>query len=177
MPREPIRLAMAAAVGRNGVIGREGALPWRLPSDLARFKAATLGKPVLMGRKTWDSIGRALPGRPNLVLTRDANLRAPGAWVFSDLALAVAAGRALARAAGAEECVVIGGGALYQALLDQADRLYLSMVEASPEGDARFPAFDPAAFRETACEAVAPGPRDDHAFTWRVLDRVTLPRP
>jgi len=173
MKPEAVRLAMAAAVGRNGVIGREGGLPWRLASDLARFKAATLGKPVLMGARTWDSIGRPLPGRPNLVVSRDRNRRTPGAWLYSDLAAALAAGRAMAARSGAGEVVVIGGGALYAALIDAADRLYLSEVEASPQGDAHFPAFDAAAFKETSREPVAPGPRDDHAFTWRVLDRIS----
>lgn len=173
MPRKAVRLAMAAAVGRNGVIGREGALPWRLASDLARFKAATLGKPVLMGARTWDSIGRPLPGRPNLVVSRDLRRKTPGARLYSDLAAALAAGRAMAQASGAEEVVVIGGEALYAALIGAADRLYLSAVEASPQGDARFPAFEAAAFTETACEAVAAGPRDDHAFIWRVLDRLS----
>ena len=173
MRASAVRLAMAAAVGTNGVIGRAGGLPWRLASDLARFKAATLGKPVLMGAKTWDSIGRPLPGRPNLVLSRDLQRRTPGAWLYSELAAALAAGRAMAAHSGAEEVVVIGGGALYAALIGVADRLYLSAVEASPEGDAHFPAFDAAAFVETAREPVAPGPRDEHAFTWRVLDRLS----
>ncbi|HRP12618.1 MAG TPA: dihydrofolate reductase, partial [Terricaulis sp.] len=106
----PPKLTLVLAIAKNGVIGRDGALPWRLSSDLKRFKAATLGKPVLMGRKTWDSLPkRPLPGRENLVLTRDANFQAEGAWVFTALAAMCAAARAMAQRSGAGEICVIGG--------------------------------------------------------------------
>lgn len=165
-------LSLIVARARNGVIGRDGGLPWRLSSDLKRFKAITMGKPMLMGRKTWDSLpNRPLPGRKNIVLTRDATFRAAGAWVFSDLAAALAAARAMAAADGVDEVSVIGGAALYAETLPLADRLYLTEVECAPEGDAHFPAFEEAAFRETASEQVAAGPKDDHAFTIRTLDR------
>lgn len=168
-----VQLALVAAMGRNRVIGRDGALPWRLASDLKRFKAATLGKPILMGRATWESLGRPLPGRANLILTRNPRLLAPDCWVYSELEAALAAGRALAAATGADELCVIGGETLYAQTIAQADRLYISEVDASPDGDAHFPDFDAADFRETSREALVPGPRDDHGFVWRVLERVS----
>lgn len=166
------KLSLIVARARNGVIGRDGGLPWRLSSDLKRFKSITMGKPMLMGRKTWDSLpNKPLPGRKNIVLTRDQNFRAPGAWVFSDLAAALAAARAIAAADGADEVNVIGGAALYAETLPLADRLYLTEVDCAPEGDAHFPAFAEAAFREAAREDFPAGPKDDHAFAVRTLER------
>jgi dihydrofolate reductase len=169
-----VKLSLIVARGRNGVIGREGALPWKLSSDMARFKAITMGKPVLMGRKTWDSLPgkfRPLPGRKNIVLTRDKDFRALGAWVFSDLAAALAAAKAMAAADGVDEVHVIGGARLYAETLKLADRLYLTEVAAAPDGDAHFPAVDEAAYREVSREAFAAGAKDDHAFSLRRLDR------
>lgn len=164
-------LTLIAARGRNGVIGRAGGLPWRLASDLAHFKKRTWGKPVLMGRATFDAIGRPLPGRANLVLTRDASFRAPGAWLFADLALMLAAGAAMAHAKGADEMCVIGGGALFAATMARADRLVLTEVDAAPSGDAVFPAFDQAAFVEVSAVDFPAGANDDHAFRVRELRR------
>ena len=167
----PPRLTLIAARGENGCIGVAGALPWRMPSDLKRFKAMTLGKPVLMGRKTWDSIGKPLPGRDNLVLTRDANLRAPGAWAFASLDALIAAGRAMAAVAGENEVCVIGGAALYEATLPIADRLILTEVALRPDGDAFFPHFDEILWTQTSREALEVSDRDAAAATIRVLDR------
>ncbi len=165
------KLTLVVAVAKNGVIGRDGALPWRLSSDMKRFKAATMGKPVLMGRKTWDSLQvQPLPGRQNLVLTRDANFKADGAWVYTDLAAMIAASRAMAEAAGAEEVCVIGGAQIYQATLPKADRIILTEVNLSPEGDARL-SLDLSAWREVSREHVEQGPRDDADFVVRVLER------
>ncbi|MBC7769481.1 MAG: dihydrofolate reductase [Phycisphaerales bacterium] len=165
------KLTFVVAVAKNGVIGRDGALPWRLSSDMKRFKAATMGKPVLMGRRTWESLPkRPLPGRQNLVLTRDANYVAEGAWVFTDVAAMVAAGRAMAEAAGAEEACVIGGAQLYKALLMQAERIVLTEVNLEPEGDA-FLQLDLSGWREVSRENVAAGPKDDADFVVRVLER------
>ena len=165
-------LSLIVARARNGVIGREGALPWRLSSDMKRFKALTMGKPVIMGRKTWDSLPKKpLPGRKNIVLTRDKDFRAEGAWSFSDFAAALAAARAMAAADGAEEVSVIGGAALYALTLPVADKLYLTEVDSAPQGDARFPDFDEAAFKEIAREAYPAGDKDDHAFVLRTLAR------
>ena len=165
------KLTLVVAIARNNVIGRDGALPWRLSSDMKRFKATTMGKPVLMGRKTWDSLPKKpLPGRQNLVLTRDADFVAEGAWVYTDLTAMLAAGRAMAEAAGAEEACVIGGAQLYNAVLPQADRIILTEVNLAPEGDARLD-LDLSQWREVSRENVAAGPNDDVDFLVRVLER------
>jgi len=165
------KLTLVVAIAKNGVIGRDGDLPWRLSSDLKRFKAATMGKPVLMGRKTWESLPRKpLPGRPNLILTRDANFVAPDAWVYTDLAAMLAAGRAMAAAAGVEEACIIGGAQLYEATLPLADRIILTEVNLEPAGDARL-ALDLASWREVSCEHVERGEKDDADFVVRVLER------
>ncbi len=165
------RLTLVLAVAKNGVIGRDGDLPWRLASDMKRFKAATMGKPVLMGRKTWDSLHlKPLPGRQNLVLTRDADFKAEGGWVYTDLAAMIAAGHAMAEASRAEEICVIGGAQLFNAVMDQADRIVLTEVNLSPDGDARLD-LDLSSWREVSAEHVARGPKDDADFTVRVLER------
>ncbi|MGU3465202.1 dihydrofolate reductase [Methylobacterium sp. C33D] len=151
-------VSLVAAVARNGVIGRDNGLAWHLSSDLKRFKALTMGKPMLMGRRTWDSIGRPLPGRRTLVLTRDTGFRAEGVETVHDWDSALAA-------AGAE-LMVVGGAEIYALALPHADRLHLTEVEAEPAGDVRFPAFDRARFRETFREAHPAGPRDEHAFAF-----------
>jgi dihydrofolate reductase len=137
-------IVLIAAVARNSVIGRDNALPWRLKADLARFRAHTLGHPVLMGRKTWESLGRPLPGRRNLVLTRQPGYTAQGAEVFAS------ADEALAAVSDAAKIFVIGGAEIYRALLPWADTLLLTEVAAEVTGDAHFPAFDRARFRETS---------------------------
>jgi dihydrofolate reductase len=165
------KLTLVVAVAKNGVIGRDGALPWRLSSDMKRFKAATMGKPVLMGRKTWDSLPRKpLPGRQNLVLTRDAAFKAEGAWVYTDLNVMIAAARAMASAAGVEEVCVIGGAELYNAVLSQAERVILTEVNLAPDGDARLD-LDLSRWREVSREAVAAGSNDDVDFVVRTLER------
>lgn len=164
-------LTLVVAVAKNGVIGRDGALPWRLSSDMKRFKAATMGKPVLMGRKTWESLPKKpLPGRDNLVLTRDGNFKAEGAWVFADLAAMLAAGRAMALRSGAEEVCVIGGAQLYEATLPLANRIILTEVNLTPEGDARL-SLDLSSWRELSREHVPAGEKDDADFAVRVLQR------
>ncbi len=141
-----VEIVLIAAVARNSVIGRDNALPWRLKADLAHFKASTLGHPILMGRKTWESLKRALPGRRNLVVSRDAAYRADGAEVFSNPTAALQAVSDSARV------FVIGGADLYRQLLASADRLVLTEVHADVAGDARFPAFDRQQFVETQRE-------------------------
>ncbi|HYC04928.1 MAG TPA: dihydrofolate reductase [Azospirillaceae bacterium] len=143
------RLALIAAVAENRVIGVGNRLPWRLKGDLKFFKETTMGKPIVMGRKTWESIGgKPLPGRTNLVVTRQDSYRAPGAVVCHDLKAAVAQGRLIAGADGAGEVMVIGGEKLFEYALREADRLYLTEVHARPIGDAFFPAFDRDDWRE-----------------------------
>jgi dihydrofolate reductase len=168
---DPI-LAAVVAVARNGVIGRDGDLPWRIPSDLKRFKAVTLGKPVLMGRKTWDSLPKKpLPGRANFVISRTLS-DADGAHVFADLDLGLAAARHEARRTGVDEVCLIGGARLYEALMARTDRIYLTEVDLEPQGDSSFPALDPTCWREISAERVEAGERDDAGFTLRVLERV-----
>ena len=151
-----------AALGRNGVIGGGGKLPWRLPTDLKHFKATTLGKPMIMGRKTFESIGRPLPGRETIVVTRDGRFQAPpGVHVVASPDAALALARDLAAASGAAEIVLAGGGQLYRALLEQTDRLRLTLVDLSPEGDAHFPTLDPGQWVETARETPPRAAGDD----------------
>ncbi|MBI1252707.1 MAG: dihydrofolate reductase [Alphaproteobacteria bacterium] len=164
-------LTLIVARARNGVIGKDGALPWRISSDMKLFKARTMGKPVLMGRKTWDSFPRRpLPGRPNLVLSQGKHFRADGGWVFSSLDTLLAAGRAMAQNAGVDEVCVLGGAQLYAQTLPLADRIVLTEVDLAPEGDTHF-VFDETAWREVSAERVAAGPKDDAAFVVRVLER------
>ena len=163
-------LSLIAAVGENGVIGANGALPWRLPDELAHFKRTTLGKPVLMGRRTFVSLGRALPGRTNVVLSRASDFSAPGALVATDL------DAALALVSGAPEVVVIGGAALYAEALPRAQRIYLTRVHARPEGDVYFPELDPADWRESLVLAHPADARHAHAFSIFRLERVTRAR-
>jgi dihydrofolate reductase len=168
----PILTLGPVARGANGVIGRDGALPWRLKSDLALFKSLTLGKPVVMGRRTWDSLPRRpLPGRANIVLSRDGAFAPKGALVCEDLSEALQIAREHAEDDGEGEFCVIGGAAVFAAALPRARRLYLTEVDASPPGDVVFPAFDEAAWTEVRREAHPAGPDDDHAFVFRVLER------
>lgn len=174
MPQPVISLVVAR--GRNGVIGHEGDLPWRLRSDLQRFKSITIGKPCLMGRKTWESLPlRPLPGRLNLVLTRDQSYEAEGmakgALVCATLDEAIEIARETAEEDNVDEICVIGGTALFEAALPRARRLYVTEVDAAPQGDARFPDFDPADWTEVSSEPHEAGEKDDHAFTFRVLER------
>jgi dihydrofolate reductase len=139
-------LSLIAAVARNGAIGKDNALLWRLPEDLKFFKRTTLGCPVIMGRKTWESIGRPLPGRRNIVVTRNRDWRSEGAEVFHDLA------DALAATVGEPKVFVIGGGELYAQALPLADELVLTEIDADFEGDTFFPQWDQQAFEETSRE-------------------------
>ncbi|MBI3439904.1 MAG: dihydrofolate reductase [Proteobacteria bacterium] len=165
------KLTLVVAIAKNGVIGRDGRLPWRLSSDLRRFKAATIGKPVLMGRKTWESLPRRpLPGRPNLVLSRDPNFRAEGGWNFTKLDALIAAGRAMAEEAKVDEVCVIGGSHLFEAMLPLADRIVLTEVNLEPAGDTHF-TIDRSAWREISREDVVAGPNDDADFTVRILEK------
>lgn len=137
-------LILIAALARNGVIGRDNALPWRLRADLQHFKAATMGHPILMGRKTWESLGRPLLGRSNLVLTRGPSFKAEGATCFASL------DAALAGIADCDKVFVIGGAELYRQVLDRADRLMLTEIDADIDGDAHFPPVDWSKFEEIA---------------------------
>lgn len=157
---------MIAAVARNGVIGRENALPWHLPADLRRFQALTMGHSVILGRKTFQAIGRVLPGRRWIVLTRDAGWRYPGVEVAHDL------GQVLRDLAGEEEVFVAGGAEVYAQALPLADRIYLTLVEAEVAGDARFPAWDPAEWKLEADESHPADGRHPYPFRFLRYERV-----
>ncbi len=143
----PISAIVAAA--DNDVIGRNNALPWDLPADLAHFRRLTMGKPILMGRKTFESIGRPLPGRTNIVITRDPGFAAEGVQVVHSVDAALELAESIALIDGAEELVVIGGAEIYALTLPQTSRLYLTRVHVSPDGDAHLPAVDWSAWEET----------------------------
>lgn len=167
-----MELAILVAIAENGVIGRGGGLPWRLSSDLKRFKADTMGKPILMGRRTWESIGRPLPGRLNIVISRDTDFRAEGAEVVASLPEAISLAKARARSMeGADEICVIGGGEIYRQALPLADRLYVTHVLAKVEGDTHFPPIDSAIWREIRAMDVPQGEKDSHATRYTVYER------
>jgi dihydrofolate reductase len=167
-----IPLAIVVARARNGVIGKDGGLPWRLKSDMALFKQHTFGKPVIMGRKTWDSLPRKpLPGRMNIVLTRDGSFEPHGALPVEIFGDAVQIGREQAEDDGAEEVCVIGGAALFDMAMPKTKRLYITEVDAEPQGDVFFPAFDEADWTEVRREAYPAGEADDHPFVFRILER------
>lgn len=161
-----MELALIAAMSRGRVIGKGNALPWHLPADLAHFKRTTLGKPVLMGRYTHESIGFALPGRLNLVLSRDPAYRAEGCTTVTSVDAALAA------AGDAPELMVIGGAQLYAALLPKASRLYLTEIDADFDGDAHFPAWDPAAWCEIDSERHTPDARNPYRYRFVTLERL-----
>ena len=168
----PILTLGPVARARNGVIGKDGGLPWRLSSDLKLFKALTLGKPVIMGRKTWDSLpSRPLPGRMNVVLTRDGSFEPRGCIVSDNFPEALSIAKEQAEEDGVEEVCVIGGAALFELALPRAQRLYITEVEAVVQGDVVFPAFDEAAWREVRREAHPAGEKDEYPFVFRVLER------
>jgi dihydrofolate reductase len=161
-------ISLIAAVAANGVIGRDNALPWRLPDDLRRFKALTMGKPLIMGRKTYQSIGRALPGRANIVLTR-RSFEAPGCVVAHSV-------RAALDAAGpAAEVMVIGGEDIYRQMLGLAGRMYLTRIEEAVEGDATFPELNPAEWMETFTERHPADDKNPIGYRFVILDRVASP--
>jgi dihydrofolate reductase len=160
------RIAFVVAVSRNGVIGQAGGLPWHISSDLKRFKAITMGKPLIMGRKTWESLPKKpLPGRPNIVITRQKNYRAEGAIVAADMPSALTA------AGQVEEICVIGGGEIFDMFLAQTDRIYLTEVDLEVDGDTFFPPLEPAQWTETARKIYPRGPTGSAGFVLRVLDR------
>lgn len=171
-PAPPCSVAMIVAMGRNRVIGLDNAMPWHLPRDLQYFKACTLGKPVVMGRKTFLSIGRALPGRPNIVLTRDRGFNAEGVEVVHSVEQALVSARRAAQALAADEIMVIGGAQIYQLMLSQAQRLYITEVEAEPPGDACFPVLDSQQWCLTHDEAHPADQANGYGLHFRVYQRV-----
>lgn len=159
------RIALIVAVARNGVIGRDNQMPWRLPGELQYFKATTLGKPIVMGRKTFQSLGRPLPGRTNIVITRDKSFSAPdGVVVVDTVDAALAAADAIAQRDGVDEIMVIGGAEIYRQTLPLADVLYVTEVQADVEGDAFFPAVDVAQWQPVKREPVPAATPETFAY-------------
>jgi dihydrofolate reductase len=167
----PIKLVLVAAVAENGVIGQGGGLPWRLKSDMQHFRTATIGKPVVMGRKTYLSIGKPLAGRTNIVVSRDPEFAAPGALVAPSVeaALSIARGDALRR--GAEAIAVIGGADLYAQTIERADRLVITHVHLRPDGETTFPEIDRERWNEILRTEQQPGPDDAAGFATAIYER------
>jgi dihydrofolate reductase len=166
-----VAVVLIVAVAENGAIGAGGAMPWRLKSDLRRFRELTIGKPVLMGRKTFHSIGRALPGRTNIVVTRDPGFRAAGVVVVPSVGIGLDVARSDALRRFATEIAVIGGAEIYRQTIDVADRIEQTEVHASPQGDTFFKAIDPAAWEEVARRRVAASPEDSADFSYLTYRR------
>jgi dihydrofolate reductase len=165
-------VAFVIAAAENGVIGHNGKLPWRMPTDLKRFRALTLGKPVVMGRKTYESLGKPLDGRDNIVISRQLDFSTPGIHVAAGIDDALAQARALAAQRGADEIMVIGGAEIFRAALPHADRIYLTVVRGRPEGDTILDPFDPRFWREASRESLPQTPNDQFPADFVVLDRV-----
>jgi dihydrofolate reductase len=159
-----MKIVLVAAIGENNVIGRDGGLPWRLKSDLAHFRKLTLNRPVVMGRKTYESIGKPLKGRSNIVLTSDLGLAVPGGVLATSMDAALAYARKDAEQRGVDEIMVIGGSDVFAACMPMADRLEITHVHAASAGDALFPPIDPAIWRETSRTEHPAGPDDDASF-------------
>ncbi|PJG57708.1 type 3 dihydrofolate reductase [Aeromonas cavernicola] len=162
-----MKISMIAAMAHNRVIGKDNQMPWHLPADLAHFKRVTLGKPVLMGRKTFESIGRPLPGRRNLVISRNPSYQAEGIEVVGSVeaALALLAGGAV------EELMVIGGGHLYSEMLPRANYLYLTQIDLAAEGDTCFPAFDDGQWQRITSEAHPADEKNPHPYCFETWQR------
>ena len=166
-----VSIALIAAVARNGVIGDSNTMPWRMSSDLKLFRQLTMGKPVIMGRKTFQSIGGPLPGRDNIVVTRNRAFAAEGVVVTHDLDAAIAIASERAASSGADEVMVIGGGDLYAQAIGRAGRLYVSRLDLEADGDTSFPEIDADIWRETERTHHSAGPKDDAAFDAIVYER------
>ncbi len=162
---------MVAAVARNGVIGRANGLPWHMRSDLKHFRAATMGKPLVMGRKTYESIGRPLPGRETVIVTRDPAFRPPGTHQATSLALALEKAESLADVLGADAIIIAGGGALYAEAMALADRLIVTELDLSPEGDAFFPRIDPADWKAVSRQSFERQDGDDAPYAIVTYER------
>jgi dihydrofolate reductase len=169
---KPPVIALVVARAENGAIGRGGNLPWHLHSDMRYFRKITMGKPIIMGRRTFRSLPRVLDGRLNIVLTRDTSFVAPDAVMAGSLEEGLTAARASAERTGADEIMIIGGEDVFREVLPQAQRIYLTEVHASPDADTWFPLLDKTVWREISREMHLAGPKDDHPFSFVVLERV-----
>jgi len=161
-----MKISLIAAMADNGIIGIENRLPWKLPNDMKWFRQHSLGKPVIMGRKTLESFGgRTLPDRPNIVITRDLNYKKNGVIVTHSIE------EALSAASDAEEAMIIGGASFYEQMLPQAEKFYLTEVHADIDGDASFPEFDRSQWQETHREDFQPDEKHEHAYSFVILER------
>ena len=166
-----VRIAMIAGVAENGVIGSDQTIPWRVPSDMAFFKKATLGKPIVMGRKQYETVGRPLPGRTNIVVTRQQGYQPEGVLVFHEVETAVQRALAIAADDGVDEVMIIGGGELYAQLIGRADRLYISHIDLNPAGDVLFPEIAPEQWVVVDLPEVTPSPNDEATYRVKVYER------
>ena len=158
-------VSLIVAASRNGVIGNKNKLPWHLPADLKRFKQLTLGRPILMGRKTFESIGKPLPGRTNIVITRQPGLQACGASVAHSLE------EALRLCEGQEEVFVIGGASIYKQSISFADKLYITRVHASPEGDTSFPEIKDVDWKMISSEDHSKDEKNEYDYSFTIYER------
>ena len=165
-------ISLIAAVAKNGVIGNEGDLPWNLPSDLRKFKEITDNKPIIMGRKTWDSIGRPLPNRDNIIISRNINLEIEGGIICLSPDEAISIAKIKANERGCEEIMVIGGGYIYQEFMNIADKLYITEVDLEIEGDAYFPKIDQELFKEISREERNKDPEDNAYHSLVIYEKV-----
>lgn len=166
------KISLIAAVARNRVIGANQSIPWHIPSDFAWFKATTMGKPMVMGRKQFETFPKPLPGRPHIVVTRQAGYAPDGVTVCHDLETALATAGQIASASRVDEIMVIGGGDIYSQALAVADRLYISHVDLEPEGDVLFPEIDPAAWAVVSEPELPRSERDSAAYSPKIYERV-----
>lgn len=166
-----IIVSIIVARAKNGVIGRAGDMPWRLSSDLKNFKAITTGKPIIMGRKTFESLPRLLPGRTHIVISRDKSFNANGAMVFSRLDVAIAAAKAVAIKDGQDEVCIIGGGEIYKLALAVCDKIYLTEVDCEIDGDTYFPELNPNDWHKTQTQKFEKTDKDDYEFSLDTLIR------
>lgn len=164
-------ITLVAGVSQNSIIGRDGWMPWKLSSDLRRFKADTMGKPIIMGRKTWEGLGRPLPGRLNIVVTHEKDYRAEGATVAGSLDEALAVARADTETSGEAEICIVGGGQIYEQAMPLAGRLRLTRVLAKLDGDTAFPQIDPEIWALVHSEDVPMGEKDSHPTRYEVYER------
>lgn len=167
-----IKIVIIVAVSENGIIGRDGDMPWKLSTDLKRFKALSMGKPLVMGRKTFESVGsKPLPGRPHIIISRSQRFDMPGVETAESLEQALDRGRAIAEETGVDEVCVVGGGEIYRQSLALADLLYVTHVETVVEGDTAFPAIDPAMFERVEETAVPAGEKDNYPTRYAIYRR------
>ncbi|HEX4408172.1 MAG TPA: dihydrofolate reductase [Xanthobacteraceae bacterium] len=166
-------IVLVAAIAENGVIGRGNALPWRLKSDMIHFRTTTMNKPVVMGRKTFLSIGKPLKGRTTIVVSRDPNFAAPGVLVAPNLDAALTAARGDALRRGVDDVIIAGGGEIYAQALSVASRLVVTEVHKKVDGDARFPAIDPRLWRETERSVQQPSTEDEAPFAFVTYQRLS----